>query len=136
MFFLSMSLFSKYLFSDEKGLSAFLMNLYQEKDELKDNFLTTGSFERNGKFPINQTVELGWRLPVLVNFRFCLVLGDLRHFTRHLMRYLKIKVYLKFVASKHFVFIISCAPSRSTYSSAFRWRPGSVGWSCPARSFR
>ena len=92
LFFLSMSLFSKYLFSDEKGLSAFLMKLYQEKDELKDNFLTTGSFERNGKFPINQTVELGWRLPVLVNFRFCLVLGDLRHFTRHLMRYLKIKV--------------------------------------------
>ena len=88
LFFLSMSLFSKYLFSDEKGLSAFLMKLYQEKDELKDNFLTTGSFERNGKFPINQTVELGWRLPVLVNFRFCLVLGDLRH----LKRYLKIKV--------------------------------------------
>ena len=51
---------------DEKGLSDFLMDLYQEKDQLKENFLATGSFTAAGKFPVFQTLTLQHRLPVLV----------------------------------------------------------------------
>ena len=53
------------LIADEKGLSAFLMNLYQEKDALKDNFLTTGKFSSNGKFPVHKAIKLEHRIPVL-----------------------------------------------------------------------
>jgi hypothetical protein len=55
------------LVSDEKGLSAFMMNLYQDKDVLKDNFLTTGKFSSKGKFPVHKSIKLEHRIPVLVN---------------------------------------------------------------------
>ena len=51
---------------DEKGLSDFLMDLYQEKDQLKENFLSSGSFTAAGKFPVFQTLILHQRIPVLV----------------------------------------------------------------------
>jgi hypothetical protein len=42
------------------------MDLYKEKDQLKENFLESGSYTANGKFPVFQTVKLQHRLPVLV----------------------------------------------------------------------
>jgi len=42
------------------------MNLYQEKDALKENFLTTGKFSSAGKFPVYKSIKLEHRIPVLV----------------------------------------------------------------------
>lgn len=52
--------------TDDQGLSDFLMKLYHEKDELKDNFLKTGSFSSKSKFKVHQKVELKPSMPVLV----------------------------------------------------------------------
>jgi len=64
-------------FSDDKGLTAFLMQLYSEKDELKENFLKTGSFSAEGKFPVHRAVNLRRRLPVLVRNAFYNVISIL-----------------------------------------------------------
>lgn len=54
--------------TDEEGMSKFLMDLYKDKDELKENYLKTGSFtDKNGKFPIYKEIKLGYRIPVLLN---------------------------------------------------------------------
>jgi hypothetical protein len=53
--------------TDDLGLSDFLMNLYKEKDELKENFLKTGSFSSKNKYRVHQKIELKPTMPVLVS---------------------------------------------------------------------
>ena len=66
---------------DENGLQAFLMKLYSEKDELKENFLKTGSFSSGGKYPVHRAVHLERRLPVLVRKKMALHLLYLETFS-------------------------------------------------------
>lgn len=70
-----------FMLPDENGLQAFLMKLYSEKDELKENFLKTGSFSSGGKYPVHRAVHLERRLPVLVRKKMALHLLYLETFS-------------------------------------------------------